>query len=117
LQREASPVSKELSIKMTDISSVPENGRFAKQGSINLLLRQARFDRCWTIEEAAEAIGVSYESFYRWEHSLQRPRFYGLRHLQQIFGRSAEELGFDNLVTLKVVSGDQALLEGSDLTQ
>src|SRR5450631_455547 len=97
---------------MIDIVSVPKNLVYSKTVCINEPLRLARLQRCWTIAEAAETVGVSYETFYRWEHYLQHPRLHGLRHLQQTFGRSAEELGFEYLITLEVVvAGGEGISE------
>ena len=60
----------------------------------NYKLQAARDRKVWTLEEAAEAIGVDVQTFWRWENSVHRPRQYALRKLIQVFGVPAEELGF-----------------------
>ena len=60
----------------------------------NSRLQGARDRKVWTLEEAAEAIGVDAQTFWRWENYVQWPRMYALRKLIQVFGASAEELGF-----------------------
>jgi transcriptional regulator with XRE-family HTH domain len=60
----------------------------------NYKLQAARDQKVWTLEEAAEAIGVDVQTFWRWENYVHRPRKYALRKLIQVFGAPAEELGF-----------------------
>jgi transcriptional regulator with XRE-family HTH domain len=60
----------------------------------NYKLQAVRDRKVWTLEEAAEAIGVDVQTFWRWENSVHRPRQYALRKLIQVFGVPAEELGF-----------------------
>jgi transcriptional regulator with XRE-family HTH domain/tetratricopeptide (TPR) repeat protein len=60
----------------------------------NYKLQAARDRKVWTLEEAAEAIGVGAQTFWRWENYVQWPRQYSMRKLIQVFGASAEELGF-----------------------
>jgi transcriptional regulator with XRE-family HTH domain len=50
--------------------------------------------KLWTLEEAAEQVGVGLQTFWRWEHYEQWPHLYSLRKLCEVFGVSAEELGF-----------------------
>ncbi len=59
-------------------------------------LIQARAGKCWTLEEAAEQIGVDCNTVYRWEHSLSTPSGRNLRQLCEVYGVSALELGFNN---------------------
>src|SRR5438034_882467 len=60
----------------------------------NTRLQEAREHKLWTLEEAAEAIGVDVQTFWRWENYVQWPRKYALRKLCAVFERSVEELGF-----------------------
>ena len=61
----------------------------------NHCLQAARVQNMWTLEEAAEQVGVDVQTFWRWEHYEQWPRPYALRKLCTVFGLSAEELGFE----------------------
>jgi transcriptional regulator with XRE-family HTH domain len=66
-----------------------------EEGSaLNHKLRALREQKIWTIPEAAEAVGVDAQTFWRWENYVQWPRAYALRKLCTVFERSAEELGF-----------------------
>lgn len=60
----------------------------------NYQLQAARDRKMWTLEEAAEEVEVDAQTFWRWENGVQRPRPYGLRKLCEVFGVSAEALGF-----------------------
>jgi transcriptional regulator with XRE-family HTH domain/tetratricopeptide (TPR) repeat protein len=65
-----------------------------EDSKLNYKLQAARDRKVWTLEEAAEAVGVGAQTFWRWENYVQRPRQYALRKLIQVFGASAKELGF-----------------------
>jgi len=61
----------------------------------NRKLIAARKAQCWSLEEAANAIGVSTQTYFRWEHYLQVPHPSSLRLLCAAFGVSSpKELGF-----------------------
>ncbi len=60
----------------------------------NFKLRTAREKRHWSMEAAADKIGVSKTTIARWEHGEQRPRGTSLDLVCTTFGMSAEELGF-----------------------
>jgi len=60
----------------------------------NQKLRKARQQKRWSIEKAAEKVGVSWLTFSRWEHGTQRPRPATLDMLCTAFGMSPEELGY-----------------------
>ncbi len=66
-----------------------------KELKLNNRLRAARVQNIWTLEEAAENVGVDVQTFWRWEHYEQWPRPYSLRKLCAVLGMSAEELGFE----------------------
>jgi len=61
---------------------------------MNLKLRRARLERLWTIALAAEKVGVSLQTYSRWERGVQQPHLTSLRTLCEVFGKSPEELGF-----------------------
>ncbi len=60
----------------------------------NQKLRKARQQKRWSIEKAAEKVGVSWLTFSRWEHGTQQPRSATLDMLCNAFGMSPEELGY-----------------------
>ncbi|HEY4033324.1 MAG TPA: helix-turn-helix transcriptional regulator [Ktedonobacteraceae bacterium] len=60
----------------------------------NQKLRKARQQKRWSIEKAAEKVGISWLTFSRWEHGTQRPRPATLDMLCTAFGMSPEELGY-----------------------
>jgi transcriptional regulator with XRE-family HTH domain len=83
-----------------------------QEGSaINHKLRAVREQKMWTIPEAAAAVGVDVQTFWRWENAVQWPRAYALRKLCSVFDRSAEELGFgrssDTLDPIRSTGGEK----------
>ena len=65
-----------------------------QEGSaVNQKLRAVREQKMWTIPEAAEAVGVDVQTYWRWEHTVQWPRAYALRKLCSVFDRSARRAG------------------------
>ena len=58
-------------------------------------LVEARLKKLWSQEEAAEAIGIDHNTLYRWEAGKATPRGYNRRQLCEVYGMSAEELGFE----------------------
>ena len=65
-----------------------------QETKLNQRLQAARDQGMWSLEEAAEKVGVDAQTFWRWEHYVQWPRPYALRKLCVVFGKPAEELGF-----------------------
>jgi len=65
----------------------------------NEQLRRARQQKDWTQKRAAAEIGVSRETYLRWENGLKYPKSSTLELVCKVFGLSAEALGFteDNL--------------------
>jgi len=61
---------------------------------MNEKLRKARRDRRWTIEEAAERIGVSRTTYIRWEQGTQKPQSLPLNYVCKAFSMTPEQLGF-----------------------
>lgn len=59
-------------------------------------LTEARLQKRWSQEEAAEAIGIDHLTLYRWEAGKSTPRGYNLRKLCEVYGMTATELGFEN---------------------
>lgn len=71
-----------------DINSM---GRFEQQ---NEQLRSARMKKSWTPKFVSEQVGVSLNTYIRWESGAQRPRLASLDALCRIFKMSPAELGF-----------------------
>lgn len=67
----------------------------------NVKLEAARLKKHWSVAEAGERAGVSVNTFNRWERGLQKPHMATLAQLCKAFGMSAEELGFEDVVTPK----------------
>jgi transcriptional regulator with XRE-family HTH domain len=72
----------------------------------NLKLRQARKQKRWSIEKAAEEVGVSWLTFSRWEHGTQRPHPTSLDMLCDAFGMSPAELGFSDKNSQEIESDE-----------
>jgi Predicted transcriptional regulators len=64
----------------------------------NNLLRSARIARRWTPEFVSERVGVSRNTYIRWEAGAQVPRLSSLDALCRVFGSSPAELGFSDLL-------------------
>jgi len=60
----------------------------------NQRLIEAREQRGWTQEKAAEKIGVSRVSYARWEEQGIIPRLWAMNQASEVFKMSAEQLGF-----------------------
>ncbi len=104
-----------------------------KQQNTMSLLKTARLQKSWTPEFVSKKVGVSLNTYIRWESGMQTPRHTSLRALCSIFEMSPAELGFEELVTSKKsfldniasrqrkVSTDQdddvPRLEGNNLTE
>jgi DNA-binding XRE family transcriptional regulator/tetratricopeptide (TPR) repeat protein len=65
----------------------------------NHKLKAAREKRLLTMAKAAEAVGVSEQTWSRWERGTSTPHLSTLKMLCEAFGATAEELGFGHLVT------------------
>jgi transcriptional regulator with XRE-family HTH domain len=63
----------------------------------NEKLRLARRKNMWTMKETADKVGVSLVTYGRWERGIQKPHLGTLKDLCDVFGKSAEELGFGDL--------------------
>jgi transcriptional regulator with XRE-family HTH domain len=60
----------------------------------NQRLIEAREQRGWTQEKAAEKIGVSRVAYARWEEQGIIPRLWAISQASEVFKMSAEQLGF-----------------------
>jgi transcriptional regulator with XRE-family HTH domain len=60
----------------------------------NEKLQRARLEKRWSLAAASRRVGVSVNTFNRWERGLQVPQLATLDQLMAAFEMSAEELGF-----------------------
>lgn len=60
----------------------------------NSLLKTARMERSWTPAFVSAQVGVSLNTYQRWESGIQIPRQGSLKALCQMFAMSPDELGF-----------------------
>lgn len=67
----------------------------------NEKLEAARMQKRWSIAVASEKVGVSVNTFNRWERGLQIPQLGTLDQLCNAFGLSPEELGFGRAAVVK----------------
>ena len=58
------------------------------------MLRSARLQKSWTPKFVSEQVGVSVDTYKRWEAGSQSPRSITLAALCKVFEMSPEELGF-----------------------
>jgi len=65
---------------------------------VNHKLRAARKAKAWTIETAAEKVGVSWVTYSRWEKGTQTPYLSTVRDICKAFHKSPQDLGLDHLV-------------------
>ncbi len=63
----------------------------------NSMLKSARINKSWTPEFVSERVGVSLNTYIRWETGSQLPRHSSLDALCKVFEMSPEELGFADL--------------------
>lgn len=67
----------------------------------NTKLEQARLQRRWSVETASNKVGVSVNTFNRWERGLQVPQLETLDLLCKAFEMLPEELGFEHVISAK----------------
>ncbi|MBA2395983.1 MAG: helix-turn-helix transcriptional regulator [Ktedonobacteraceae bacterium] len=67
----------------------------------NHKLEAERLKRRWSVEVATKKIGVSVNTFNRWERGLQLPQLETLDLLCKAFDMSPEELGFEHIIANK----------------
>jgi transcriptional regulator with XRE-family HTH domain len=58
-----------------------------------MFLREARELKGWTLEEAAEYVGVTRNTIWRWEQGISTPYTYHSDRLCRVYGLSRAELG------------------------
>ncbi|HEV2654397.1 MAG TPA: helix-turn-helix transcriptional regulator, partial [Ktedonobacteraceae bacterium] len=75
----------------------------------NRKLEAARLKRRWSVEVASKKVGVSVNTFNRWERGLQLPQLETLDMLCKAFGMPPEELGFGNIIAAKRRTTEGAL--------
>jgi transcriptional regulator with XRE-family HTH domain/tetratricopeptide (TPR) repeat protein len=64
-------------------------------------LEAARLKKRWSVEVASKKVGVSVNTFNRWERGLQLPHLTTLDRLCNAFEMSSEDLGFANVIRAK----------------
>ncbi len=67
----------------------------------NRQLEAARLKKRWSVEVASKKVGVSVNTFNRWERGLQLPHLHTLDLLCKAFDMSSDELGFTDIITAK----------------
>jgi transcriptional regulator with XRE-family HTH domain len=67
----------------------------------NRKLESARLKRRWSVETACKHVGVSVNTFNRWERGLQLPQLETLDQLCKAFALPPEELGFGNVIAAR----------------
>src|SRR5437879_3394410 len=67
----------------------------------NEKLEAARLQRRWSVEVASARVGVSVNTFNRWERGLQIPQLDTLDRLCNAFNMTPEELGFGDAIVSK----------------
>jgi transcriptional regulator with XRE-family HTH domain len=64
----------------------------------NSMLRSARIKKSWTPQFVSEQVGVSRNTYTRWEAGIQVPRLSSLDALCKVFAMTPAELGFAQTV-------------------
>jgi transcriptional regulator with XRE-family HTH domain len=67
----------------------------------NTMLQSARIKKSWTPEFVSKKVGVSLNTYIRWETGIQVPRPSSLNALCNVFDMSPTELGFADLASEK----------------
>ncbi len=69
----------------------------------NLQFKQERKRRRWTQVQVATKIGMQPDTIGKWERGVDTPSLYALEKLCTLFGKSAAELGFEQVAEEPVV--------------
>lgn len=86
----------------------------------NVKLQRARLEKHWSVAVASRRVGVSTNTFNRWERGLQIPQLATLDQLLEAFEMSAQDLGFEFVISphrktkfaaCKVASGERNVPE------
>ncbi len=72
----------------------------------NTMLQSARMKKRWTPEFVSKKVGVSLNTYIRWETGIQVPRPSSLNALCNVFEMSPTELGFVDLASEKKIGID-----------
>ena len=78
----------------------------------NERLRQQRIARNWRQQEVADQLEVSLVTVQRWERGLQQPSAYFRVKLCALFGKSAQELGLLEDLSLEAPPESEAIDAG-----
>ncbi|GHO88032.1 helix-turn-helix domain-containing protein [Dictyobacter formicarum] len=81
---------------------------------MNEKLRNARHDRRWSLDEAADKVKVSRTTYVRWEQGTQRPHGSSLNMVCEAFKMTPEQLGFRSFATVAVNKLQLAPLQTSE---
>ena len=65
-----------------------------QSNSPNFALRKAREDQGLTTRDVAKRLGVTIDTYRRWEQNVQQPTIRHKGKLCRLFKKSIEELGF-----------------------
>jgi transcriptional regulator with XRE-family HTH domain len=89
-------------------------------------LAAARAKKHWTLEQAAEQIGVDINTLYRWEKGRAKPRAYNIQKMCEVYEARASDLDLEDNETVTDVNTSQSNAEeekentqgfvGTDLT-
>ena len=79
-------------------------------GKPNEKLEAARMKKRWSVALASEKVGVSVNTFNRWERGLQNPQLGTLDQLCKAFALSPEDLGFETVIMTKRQSSTPSCL-------
>ena len=75
----------------------------------NTMLQSARMKKRWTPEFVSKKVGVSLNTYIRWETGIQVPRPSSLNALCNVFEMSPTELGFADLDSEKKIGIDATI--------
>ena len=78
-------------------------------------LRAARLKKHWTLEQAAERVGVEPNTLYRWEKGVAMPRAYNVQKICEVYEATALELDVED--SGAVVDTSVSLLDTEEHTR
>jgi tetratricopeptide (TPR) repeat protein len=97
-------------IPLTEKTTIPYT--LEGKNNMNEKLMAARLKQGWSMRRAADAVRVGYRTWRYWEVEGHDPSLDSLRLIMDVFGCSAEELGYGYLVMAQVSPVRQ---EGADI--
>ena|SRR6267154_872903 len=83
----------------------------------NSMLREARKARGWTIEQAAEYVGVDVTTFNRWELGIQRPRRASWLKLKSVFSNEVGDITYQDIFSASAEGAVIAIQEARNAAQ